>query len=344
MKYIKIFSAVLFLLLVSAGIATASGIPWSYVVTPLALAAFVPKPAGIYAGVYAEIWVGEVVQRFGTGVATFLKSIAGYNHLVENDVIHLVEIGSLPDVLVNNATYPLIPQNLTEADIPITLDKLETVPTAISAAELHAISYDKMKVALNLHLTALEIKAGVRAAHAIAPASNTASSPIVKTTGANNGNNFKQITTEDVISLKKKFDILGLPKIGRVLVLCPDHVNELLLTSQMFKDQYHNIASGTIIPMLFGFEIHEYTTTPVYNTGFTKIALGTTPAATDRSASVAYYNPYIWQARGSVEAFLSEANKDVLNKRNLCSFNMYYKCQPKIANYGVGAIVSDTAA
>lgn len=344
-NFLFFFFAILFNIAISSGIAMAADLPLLPVFGTISLAAFIPKPAGILgAGVYKEIWTGEMVKRFGTGVATFLKGIKSYNHLVENDVIHLIDIGSLPDVLVNNTSFPLTPQNLSEADIPIPLDKLETVPTAISAAELHGISYDKINVAHDLHREALEIKAGIRAAHAIAPDSHTANSPIVKTTGSNNGANFKQCRVEDIIALKKLFDKLDMPKVGRVLVLSTDHVNDLLLTSQTFKDQYYNISNGATLTQLFGFEIHEFNATPVYNTGFTKIELGTTPAATDRSASVAYYNPYIWQARGSIQPYISLAKNDVLNKRNLCSFDLYYKCRPKVLNYGVGAIVSDTAA
>ena len=135
-----------------------------------------------------------------------------------------------------------------------------------------------------------------------------------------------------------------MPKKGRVLVLCSAHVNELLLTSQVFKEQYYKISEGNVMPKLFGFEIHEYTETPVYAADFTKKALGAAAEGTDRAASFAYYKPFMWKARGSVKTYLTLAENDALNKKNICSFNLYFKCRPKKLNYGVGAIVSETQA
>ena len=37
--------------------------------------------------------------------------------------------------------------------------------------------------------------------------------------------------------MKRALDNLRVPSDGRRLVLCPDHVNDLLLTSQAFREQ-----------------------------------------------------------------------------------------------------------
>ena len=345
MKFLITFIAALaFNLLASIGIGTAADIPVEGVFAVLSVASLIPKPVGLLAGVYKETWTGEMVKRFTSGVASFLKGIRSYNHLVENDVIHLTEIGSLPDVLTNNTSYPLVPQALAETDIPISLDKLETVPISITADELHGITYPKIKVSHELHREALDAQASRASAHAFAPDADTADSPIVKTGGSDNGDGYNSIRVADIIALKKKFDDVKMPKSNRVLVLSSDHVNELLLTDETFKAQYINIAKGEVLPMMFGFEIHEYTENPVYNAAFEKVALGTAPAGTDRVSSFAYWKPYMWQATGSIEVFLSEAKKDVLNKRNLSSFNVYHKARPKILNYAIGAIVSESVA
>ena len=63
-------------------------------------------PAGsLRAGVYTEIWTGELVKYLRRGLeATWLDGIPDSSSIVNNDVIHLVEVGVDPDVLVNS--YP----------------------------------------------------------------------------------------------------------------------------------------------------------------------------------------------------------------------------------------------
>ena len=46
----------------------------------------------------------------------------------------------------------------------------------------------------------------------------------------------------------------------------------------------------------------------------------------------------MFKAKGSVEAFLQAAKDDVLNKRNLCSFNLRFVALPKKAR-ATGALI-----
>ena len=91
-------------------------------------------PAGsLRAGVYTEIWTGELVKHLRRGLeATWLDGIPDSSSIVNNDVIHLVEVGVDPDVLINNTTYPIPLQALDDADIAIQLDKFQTKVTPVT--------------------------------------------------------------------------------------------------------------------------------------------------------------------------------------------------------------------
>ena len=82
----------------------------------------------------------------------------------------------------------------------------------------------------------------------------------------------KRITRQDIIALKDKFDKLKVPTAGRRLVLCTDHVNDLLLQEQKFADQYYNYQTGKIAN-LYGFEVYEFVGNPYYNTSGVKQAV-----------------------------------------------------------------------
>ncbi len=344
MKIFKtIFFTFIFALVAGSAIATGLGIPALPVIGGVALTSLIPSGGGIgvaNAGVYREIWTGEMLKNF-THEATFLKKVPDYSRYVGNDVIHLVDVGAHPEVLINNTTYPLTPQNLGEGDIGISLSKFETVPTSISADELYAISYKKMKLAMDLHRESLQTETGDKAAHAFAPQTDTENTPIVKTTGNDNGSGYKRLTIADIISLKKKFDDMKAPKKGRVLVLGNQHISDLLSISEVFQNQYQNIAQGKVLN-LYGFEVFEYINTPLFDDTFVKKAYGTAPAGTDRESSFAFLSSEMFKAQGSIEAFLQEAKDDVLNKRNLLSYNLRFVALPK-KQRAIAAIVNETA-
>ena len=160
----------------------------------LALALQGAAPGGaLRAGVLKEIWTGEQIKQFRTALESWgwLERIRNYNQYVKNDVIHFVEIGGDPKVLVNNTTYPINIVALEDADKPVSLDKFSTEATPVTDDELHAISYDKMASVQERHRDALREKIAQKAIHGIAPDQNATDIPVIKTTGASDGTRLK---------------------------------------------------------------------------------------------------------------------------------------------------------
>lgn len=305
------------------------------------------SPSGaLRAGVLTEIWTGEMIKAFRTTPEAlgWMQRIRSYNQYVKQDVIHFVALGGDPAVLVNNTTYPLAITALTDADKPISLDKFSTEATPVTKDELHASSYDQMASVQERHRYALREKIAQRGIHAIAPDKNATDVPVIRTTGASDGTR-KKMTFADLVNLKRKFDEMDVPGNDRVLVLCSDHVNDLLETEQKFKEHYNiNQTTGKICRM-FGFDIYEYNGTPYYNrTTGEKLPWGAVSAATDSRASVAFYVGRMMKAYGSTEFFHSEAAKDPLFHRNLVNFEQYAICLPLSETKCRAAIISDKAA
>lgn len=300
-------------------------------------------PSGaLGAGVLTEVWTGEMIKKLRAGdVATFLDGLPDYSAYAENDVIHLVDTGADPEVLINNTTYPIAVQQLEDNDAVFALDKFQTKPTSVTDDELYALSYDKMASVKERHGAAILEAKYLKAIHAIAPAKDGDKTPVIPTTGeADNGR--RMMTRKDIISMKKKFDKMGIPLAGRRLVLCSDHVNDLLAADQKFADQYYNYTTGKI-SNLYGFEVYEFVNNPYYkgvgeNAG-EKMAVGAVPAATDFQASVAFYAPRMFKASGSTKMYYSEASTDPENQRNLINFRHYYIVLPKKME-AIGAIIS----
>jgi len=303
----------------------------------LALGGFMPN-GGLAAGVLTEIWTGELVKKLRAGdVATWLDGITDYSTYVENDVIHLVDVGADPDVLINNTTYPIPIQDLPDSDIAISLDKFQTKATRVKDDELYALSYDKIASVKERHGEAILENKFKKAIHAMAPQSNTAKTPVILTTGAND-NGRRRMTRADIISLKKQFDIMEIPTDGRRLVLSTDHVNDLLLSDQKFSEQYYNYTTGKIANM-YGFEVYEYVSNPYFTAVGAKKAFGSTPSATEYQASVAFYTKRMFKASGSTKMYYQEASTSPTTQENLVNYRHYFIVLPK-KQEAMGAIVS----
>lgn len=289
--------------------------------------------------VYTEAWTGEVVKQFSDAENdSFLMGVPDYTHFAKNDVIHLVDAGVNPDVLINNTTYPIDVQSLSDSDITISLDKYQTKATPITDDELYACSYDKMKLRKEQHGDAIAENKHNKAIHAFAPASNTKETPVLTTTGEVTEDGRRRLTTKDLIEAKRKLDLLKVPKQGRRLVLCSDHVADLLLQDQKFANQFYNYTTGKIAN-LYGFEVYEYGSNPIYSTSGAKKSFGAVAGTGEFEASVIFYVKNMFKAKGDTTMYFSEAKNDPQNQRNLINFRHYFVALPKVAR-GTCAIMS----
>lgn len=339
MKLLKsIILSLIFAVFVGVTMASAMAVPVLPVIGGLFATSFIPTGAtGVaFAGLNKEVWTGELVKRFNhTG--TFLDGVPDYSRYVGNEVIHLVAVGVNPNVLVNNTSYPLPVASRADADIPISLDKLETEATVITKDEVYALSYNKMKSVHEGHRESLQEKSLDLAIYNFAPASDGAKTPVVKTTGNDNGAGYKMCTPAEIRKLKRKFDDQNIPKKGRRLVLCNQHIEDLLAVDEKFASQYMNIRDGQILK-LYGFEIFEYSEMPLYDNTFSKKAFGSAPAGTDRDASVAFYVKRMFKAKGTMD--VDYTPRDARNKREEVSMDIRFIALPKKLE-AIGAIVND---
>jgi hypothetical protein len=304
---------------------------------------FAPDGA-LRAGIYTEVWTGEMIKAFRDSVASlgWIDKIRSYDHYAQHNVIHFVHIGGDPSVLVNNTTYPIGVENLQDADKAISLDKYQTLASRITDDELHAICYDKMASVLERHKEVINAEKYKKALLALAPTSHSDQTPVLITTGTADGTRVR-LRREDIIALKKAFDVQKIPTDGRVLVLCAEHVGDLLTTDQKFAEQYYNYTTGKIAN-LYGFEVYEYNESPYYTVSSrTKLAYKAVPTpATDRQASVAFYAPRMMKATGDTKAYLSAAESNPETQENLANFRHYFICLP-LKEEAIGAIVSGIA-
>lgn len=295
-------------------------------------------------GVKREVWTGEAVRQF-THREDFLDGIPDESRHVDNDVIHLVDIGANPDVLINNTTYPIPIQDVDDEDIAISLDKFQTKQTEVTDDDLESASYKIIAERVKGHVESLLESTGDKAAHAMTPQQHTAKTPVLTTTGEANEYGRKALLPKDLNRLKKEMTDAGVPLKGRRLVLSSEHVYDLLNASQAFKDQYYKIAEGKVLNM-FGFEIREHANNAKFyldgdtwkKRGFSEVA-----QAGDRECSFAFFVKRMFKAKGTTKYYLSEAKNNPGTQANYFNYRQRFIALPK-KQEAIAAIVSPDAA
>lgn len=341
---IKFFTGTAFNVVMAVTVLTLLDVPYAGyiglavgVILPMILGKFMPKGAAME-GVFTEVWTGELVKQLRGGMtASWLDGVSDYSAAVQNEVIHLVDVGGDPDVLINNTTYPIAAQALKDGDIALGLDKFQTKKTQVKDDELYAISYDKIGSVIERHGDAITIAKFKKAAHALAPNSHTAKTPVIPTSGEV-ADGRKKCTRKDIIALKRALDKLQIPATGRRLVLCSDHVNDLLEDDQKFRDQYYNYTTGKIANM-YGFEVYEFENCPYFAKDGTKKAFKDSPEATDHQASFAFYTKRVFRAQGETKMYYRDAATNPDSQASEVNFRHYFVALPKKME-AIGAIYS----
>ena len=351
----KFIMSVLFSLILA--IVMGSGIAYAVEMPQLAIPASgalfalsfvqIPQLGGIaMVTVYREVWEKEITKSVDASLKdTFLDGIPDKSKYVTGDgevySINSVYWDVEPDVLINNTTYPIEIQTLDGVPYAITLDKFQTKATPITDDELFALSYDKMGAVKTSHGNALVKNMLKKGIHSLAPAGHTANTPVLLTTGAATADGLRlRLKWDDIVALREAWTAAGFALEDLRLVLCQDHVNDLLLADTAFQKSYADFKNGVITNQL-GFEMREYAANPYFKVADkTKLAFGGVVTSAYRQASVVFNKMLARKANVPAKMYFSKAETDPLNQRNLVNFRNYNIVMPAQVRE-IGAIVSN---
>ncbi|WP_435135728.1 hypothetical protein [Formosa sp. A9] len=274
---------------------------------------------------------------------TWASEIRSKQSWVNNDTIKIPKRGAAPAVLINNTNYPIVKNNRDDSHVVVSLNKFDTENTIVTKDELYALPYEKVNDVQMQHRETLEDETMEYGIWGLAPQEDDEAENqfVLETTGENDGTGRLKLTTKDLRTLQAKMNKKGINKKGRILILCDDHVSDLLEEDRKFYTQYHNQTEGVISSRYYGFKIYEDSTTPEYDdVALTKLAYGS--ATVGRKSSVVFHKGSTAKAAGTVTRFARPAELDPENRENTIGFRVYHI----IVAYGVegsAAIISGKA-
>jgi len=297
---------------------------------------------------FAEVWVNRVIQNLiTTDIAPWLDGIPeldttiaemGSGEASEMNVIHIPRSNFNPNVLLNNTTYPIALQAYTDDEVVVALDKFQTEVTTLSDDKITGASYAVIDYATKPHTRSINMKKFKKAIHAIAPAANTTTTPVIVATGTPLVvGGLPTLTYEDLVTLKDRLDQDNISPDGRRLVLCSRHWNDLLRDRRWFGDKLVNYNAGTPAPQIAGFELFQYNGNPIFTSVGLKKAFGSVVATGDREASVAFWVGGIAKKTGMTKQYFSPAALNPTTQSNQLNYRHYFIAVP-FQDKAVGAI------
>lgn len=297
----------------------------------------------LFAGVQKEIWLAEIIEDFYPVMSWLIRG-RDMSALVDNNTINLAEAGILPNVLVNNTTYPVITVGRTDNPIDLVLDTLDTENTVVRNIEEMEAAYNKMQSVTKGHKDALRLMCYRRAAHAYTPASNTANTPVIVATGADDGTGRKRLTLQDLAKAQTAIEMIdGIdPDVTKTLVLSAKHKEDLILEDKDLFKAFANLATGRIFNLLNFSVASTYNGGAVYNTATgVKKAFGAVAAGTDSLATSFFFaDSEVMYADGEYDMFSKQ--RDPGERGDVVGFQKRFIALP-LRNKGIGSIYSSAA-
>lgn len=277
-----------------------------------------------------EIFAAIILALFYPD-GSWLNELTSMDHMVEANKINLSQVGADPEVVKDNSTWPLTPTVRTDSGIEIPLATFDTKPTHVTNVEQLETSYDKCESVVRQHAEALRKNAMLSAAYNIAPSSNSTDHPVIATSGSNRGDGNKKLKYTDLLKLRTAFNKANYPMEGRILVLSPEHEEDLLAED---VDRYNRMMTTG---MIAGFKVYVTNHGVQYSTSGEKQAYGTTNA---QPCSFAFCKSEVMRAMGTIEGEPENRWSDY--RGWLLGFQMRFVAMP-FRSKGIAAIYSAQA-
>lgn len=197
---------------------------------------------------------------------------------------------------VVNPTQDFIPQKIKGGKGLIDWDVLGTTPTIITDSEIRAMAFDREAEYRVLHSNAWKIGVRNYAMHKAAPLKETNDTPILRTSGADDGKGRKKLTYSDLITFYMQLEGMNLPYWDKAYsILCAEHRQDLIDdrgSTNNYRDVQIDPQTGEI-KRFFKLKFFENNHNVKYTAANTLVARDAVAQPTDMNASIFYYAPNI---------------------------------------------------
>lgn len=290
-------------------------------------------------GILKETWIPVIKENFYADFPHLSRS-TNMSSYVENNVINLAEAGVNPNVLINNTAYPVPTADYSPTAVTIPLRWFDTENVRLRNVIRKQYAFDGIKEMTRQLKRVLVERIGAATTHSWAPSTNASLTPVLAATGAIRADTGRRaLTMADVARAQFAFDKANIATTGRVLVLCPEHRQDLINEDRTLFKQFGEIKSGQILP-LYGFDVYVCNLNAIYTTAGAKKAFGAASVpATDCYSSLFYHESEVMIAEGTLDVFYQGREINPTERADVIGLQMFH-IGTSIRNKAIGAVFS----
>jgi hypothetical protein len=303
----------------------------------------------LFAGLNKEIWIDKLKEKFW-GQYGFIDNTEDWSEWVEYNTINYALMGDNPVIVKNNNSWPITAVQRTDTALTVVLDTYDSTTTRVRNLEEIETSYGKLDSVIGQHKNSLSEEIAKEGLFNFAPA--TAVGGAFAASGGNRtaviGSQSTVASTlaiDDIARLKENWDAINAPQEGRILVLNPYHVRDLMKADITLNKDFVNAKAGEPVP-LYGIDVYVTSLTPLYTKS--TLAIKAYGAAADNVndcvASVAYIKSEAFRCMGDVEMFYKEKGINPEQRADEVGFQVRAKLgKQRAQNFLYQAVVSNRA-
>ena len=255
-----------------------------------------------------EIWENQIVGNLYKDNEFLQYATNADEYVTGGRAVHIPQAGAPSGVVVNRTSLPATVNQRTDIDIVYSLDEYTSNPILIPNIDTLQLAYNKRESVMAEDQANLKEKQaenmiwrwGATTTNLIFTTGAAATATASGATGTR-----KLFTKDELRKAKTLFDKQNVPAAGRVALLVPEHLEQLLADKDLAVNfvQYADIANG-VLGMVYGFKIMSRSSVMTFDkTTNTAKAPEAATAVTDNSASLVWHPFAVERALGTVKMF-----------------------------------------
>lgn len=282
-----------------------------------------------------EAWEKDFMKEFYPN-STFLVQAEDKTAFVDNEKIHMAEIGADPEVLLDNTVFPIPTVEYSDGHEEVILRTMSTENTVIRDIQKAARNQNLRMEAMKGHKRAMYLSHMRIAAHSYAlnTANSAKGNEVIDATGADRADGKNALKFVNLFEAKEVYDAKSIPSEQINMVLDLKHLADLRKEDlDIYKDLMEDITMNRVSPR-FGMRFHTYAENPYYVLASNaKLAYGGIPTAAHGRASFGFVSSEVVRADGTVKMFLNE--DDAKEEGDIFHFKKRFLAIPKRDKYRV---------
>lgn len=251
--------------------------------------------------------------------AEFVNYSVSHDIFVNDKTVKIPQAAAMPDILVNNATWPLTVVERTDDTKEYDLNEYSLGAIRLGESDKLTLSYDKRASLLKAHMDYINARIGLDALYEWASdttarqveTTGTATNNIAPPTGTSTRKSLKLADLQSALKILSK-DNVSIGDQNKIYCAIPADMywdflrEEATVINNLQLNASNVVLNPGVVARIMGINFVIRDATVVFATGKTKKAVGAAGATTDKWGAIVWNADYVCKAKSEPKVFLTQ--------------------------------------